>query len=481
MAELTPWERPRGAIHDLARLEELSADRCRILCVSDRTLYLLHNFSALDIAFASRYSVDKTSDGYIAVRPDDEQLFELYLSVVNAFRLEVLDMTCDIESGLNAIADALSGLSINISCGGGGGAGGTVVVDCIENLPNEHLLGPPGDEQGDPMTDPPPDTFATWEEYFTYKCNASFFIWDLVRRYMVACKGFDLMFLTANIVTPIIAGLTGILPAALTPAGFAVLVSSLLAIGAISLGAWFFMDQMIDQWDADKEAIICALYESGTSVEAVAAVANFLEDAIQAIIAWGTLEPIAGEIAALLGEAFGTIAGNGLVQPLFEAAIAVAAYEYDCSDCDQPPAGGDIFLTAQSEPYNVLLEGSSIIFNAEDALKGYQTQNSGQHVSLTFYPVGDLPNWQWSGWISGPDHPGETHNMVAHLWYNEPGVGWVQPRSWGPLPYDTDEWTQFQFDVNDWPLVEGGWYVMEFTLQEFNQFAWWRALVGSST
>jgi hypothetical protein len=245
----------------------------------------------------------------------------------------------DIKAGLETLAAAISAQS------GGGGGGGcypqNAVIECIINLPNEELLGPGEYEQGDPEVDPPPDGFATWEEYFAYKCQAANFIWWLERKHMANLRSLEGIAALASLVGPGIAGLAGLLPAAFTPAGFAVFVASVVAIGLLSLTSWFFMDEMIQWWDDNREDIVCALYNSGTSVGAVAALGNFLEDAIQAIVTWGALEAVAGAIAELLGTAFSQLAGNGIVAPLFAATASVVSVEgaIDCSVCEEPTEG----------------------------------------------------------------------------------------------------------------------------------------------
>jgi hypothetical protein len=327
---LIPYDRPRGSIHDLAYLATLCANPCHLICVSDRTLYLLYNLADLDCAFASRYAIEFGDEHYRAVTDADPE-WQDYIDAYEAFQLEVRDMSCDIEAGLEAIAEALGDLSINVSCGGGTG-----VVRCIQDLDNDELLGPGESEQGSPVTDPPPDGFATWEEYFDYKCKAAAFIWDLERKHMVALRTFDLISLTAAIVGPVIAGLAGVLPAAFTPAGFVVFVASVVAIGVVAAWSWTYMDQMIDWWDDNKQDIVCSLYNSGSSVEAVSGLSNALEDAIQAIVAWGALEPVSETIAGLLGEAFAQLAGNGVVEPLFKAVVAAQNYAAECEECEQP-------------------------------------------------------------------------------------------------------------------------------------------------
>lgn len=322
------YEQPRGAVHDLEHLESLSSDRCNILFVSDRVLYLLHNFAALDCTFPARYALELEQNGYVPVSREQSSEWDLYESLVTAFQLEVLSMTCDIENGLLAIADA-----IRVSGGGGCTSVGIPLFDCLADLSNDQLLPPPGSDVGEPFVDPPPAGFATWGEYLAYKCQAAEFIWDLERKHMVALRNFDAVALVASIGAPIIAGLLGVLPAAMTPPGFAVFVGSVVAIGVVAGASWFYMDEMIDEWDANHDAIVCALYGSGTSTAAVTALANALEDAIQAIVSWGALAPVSGEIAGLLSGAFSQLAGNGIVAPLFEAVVSATQYDADCSGC----------------------------------------------------------------------------------------------------------------------------------------------------
>jgi len=336
MANTIPWDQPRGFVHDITELATLSGSRCHILCVSERTLYLLANFAALDVGFIKRFSVRRTDHGYEPVGYDDPIYYPLFREIVNAFQLEVQEMDCDIESGLQAIADALEGLSINVSCGGGGGGdgGGSAPLNCISDLPNDTLI-PPSSTQPDPDLEAPPDGFATWDEYFDYKCKAAEFIWDLERKHMLMLKNFELISLTAAIVGPIAAGLLGVLPAAMTPAGFVVFVTSIVAIGVVAGASWFYMAQMVDWWDDNHDDIVCSLYGSGTSAEAVSGLSNALEDAIQAIVAWGALEGVAGVISELLGQAFGALAGNGIVEPLFKAVVAATQFSADCSTCGE--------------------------------------------------------------------------------------------------------------------------------------------------
>ena len=377
MANLIPYDRPRGTIHSLEALEGLSTRRDRVVCLSDRTLYILQNFAALDITFVSRYAAQQTDKGYYAPQSGNPE-YELYLAVVNAAQLEINDVSCDLLEGLNNIAAAVS------ACCGYGASGGTAPANCIQNLTNTDLLGPGTASTEEFGPGNPPDGFQTWEEYTTYKCKAAKFIWNLERQHMVALRNFDLVALSATLVTPVIAGIAGVLPAAFTPAGFVVFVSSVVAIGIVSIWSWVYMDQMIDWWDDNQEDIICALYSSGTSAAAVSALGNLLEDAIQAITVWGTLQPVADVIAEGLGVAFSQLVGNGIVEPLFKTIAAVVGYDADCSGCDQPVS---VFArTAQSYPYNLLEVGDSVFGDTNDPTYGWSAFDGPPSPYVRFTP-----------------------------------------------------------------------------------------------
>lgn len=332
MTGFVPYERPRGSIHSLAHLDSLSDCRDRILCVSERTLYLLHNYASLDVDFHSRFAEDLLENGYIPVDIDSE-LYPLFESVNTAFKFEVDDMTCDIESGLNAIAESLSQLA-DASRGGSGACGNYVqVAPCVSELTNEQLLGPGESDSGEPFVDPPPEGFDSWEDYLEYKCQAAHYIYQFLLNMCSATTALAGLQLASALVVPVIAGATGILPAALTPAGFVILVGAIVAISLVSILAIKEVAQMRSYFVDNEREIICAMYNSQSTTDAVSAVSNLIEDAIQAIIWPEGLIGAGPQLEALLSLGFSQLASNGLVEPLFKLSIDIALATVDCEDC----------------------------------------------------------------------------------------------------------------------------------------------------
>lgn len=383
----------------------------------------------------------------------------------------------DIRSGLETLAAAIK----TGSGGCGPGYTGNPVADCIAGLDNDDLLGPGGSEQGNPATDPPPDGFATWEEYFVYKCDASYFIWWLVRKYLSVSRDLDGFAAIAISFVPLFSGLAGLLPAVFTPAGFVAFIAAIVGIALASGLAWFFMAQAIDYWDTNQEAIICSLYESGTSVEAVTAIGNAIEDAIQAITAWGALEAVAGQLAGLLADAFGTLAGNGLVAPLFEASASVVAGSYDCASC-APPQEGDLFQTSLILPFNELIVGEAITFSLDNETVGFGAQNNGTYVDLVFEVTGACALWEWSAEYFNP-YEGTTQTATAQLQQND-GGGWFNvgdlwqfpDLAWVDNPHligATD------IDDRDMSPAEGRQYRMHLAPMDFNLYGYYRKITGA--
>src|SRR3972149_4392564 len=127
-----------------------------------------------------------------------------------------------------------------------------------------------------------------------------------------------------------------------TIAAIAAIIGISIEIALLTGAGWWFLDQMIQDWDAKREEIVCALFNSGTSDQAAEALVNGAIDSIQSIVSWGALGPISTEIKALLSELFGQLIGNPNVKPLFEA-VAVIQQTLDPAavDCDACLEAGD--------------------------------------------------------------------------------------------------------------------------------------------
>jgi hypothetical protein len=159
--------------------------------------------------------------------------------------------------------------------------------------------------------------------------------------------------------------------------------------------------------------------------------------------------------------------------------VAATQFEHDCTDCDEGQA--DLVLTGLIEPYNRLLVGDDIDFFGESTTLGYRTRNSGDPRLWTyFYAAADVEEWVLSGEVSSPDHEGETMNRVIHIErWDDPS--WTGLKTLGPDEYDADIWNWFEYEIDDVELDEGEYYRIQWYVQEFNWYAWYRRLKALST
>jgi hypothetical protein len=83
------YNEARGAIFDLSHLGGLSAGRTLPLFVSPQTLYVLQNLAAADVEQSWRYAIELRDDGYLAVRPDDDD-YVLFAQIANQVALQLM-------------------------------------------------------------------------------------------------------------------------------------------------------------------------------------------------------------------------------------------------------------------------------------------------------------------------------------------------------------------------------------------------------
>lgn len=311
---------------------------CNILCLSDRQVRVINSFVFPMARWETRtvvpvegmlYQTDPDSLALMVPELDD---LELQLNGGNTM-------------GCESLAEAIIALSDAIAAGGGGGGTGTsCTVYCgggavsgvageIAKLTNDQLL-PPADVEA-PVPGAPPEGFETWQAYELYKCQAAHVIWGQLRALAVANSVFVGLAAVASEVAPIVAGLSGVFAAGLTPLGFVALVGAMVAVGAIDVYCYLAFTQWVAWWDANKDQIVCELYTSGSAAAAVTAVNNLIEDGIQAIVWDGLLAGLAGPGALAIGAVFSAVEGNSLVSPLFKLFATVSMPGVSCV-CESP-------------------------------------------------------------------------------------------------------------------------------------------------
>lgn len=427
---LIPWDRPRGAVHDAQYLESLSDSRDILCCLSERSFYLLLNLANQDAGFLGRYSVERLENGYLPCTRD-HALYPVVADAYNALQLELTDMSCDIVAALNEIRDAVVNLSVGISVG-------SQAVCCYEITSDNWSDDPP--VPGEPVN--LCQLAYAYALYWEAGANEMYHQWALgaFPALGVIAAIFDEFDIPAQSLLEMVTwGYTHAVP----------LLESLWRIATANL-----------VWD-----ITCAIYGAGGPAEAQQAILLAIDD----------IEGLEG-VAAELMKAPITYSG---LNKVYDGSFPVEGIETpDCGDCEEGPAG-DLFLTRESEPYNQLIIGDSITFDASNTDQGYRGQNNGKAVELFFTPTGVATTWEWQAEISAPYYPGTQKSYVAHLQVWD-GDSWNEVKQFGPTLFDADEWTLIYHLVEDAPLSALTPYKMFFSIQDFNLYIFYRAIAGGT-
>jgi hypothetical protein len=383
--------------------------------LSERDLYVLQNWAAFDLEFESRYALTLQFNGYEPLTKDSE-LWPVWLAWVRAFQIGVMDMTCNLQAGMESIAAAIQALADKECCGGGGSVTlpgtGNAYLPCLSTIPDENYL------PADPVTvEPgtPPEGFDTWEEYQLYKCAASNWLWRWERQNIEYFRNLDGGALAVTILVPLLALIFATVEAPPVTVAVAIMAAA-LEVAILAGAGWWYLDQMLTAWDDNREAIVCALYNSGTSTEAAEAMVGQAQDAVEAIIAWGALEPVAPQIAELLGTIFSKLIGDNTTAILFKynATVqnAIDSGAIDCDDCT--PEGdcndfrqlfygsGDLYGTGERTLTSEYVEGSAdhridALFQRGTCIKFVSTTAPAQLYRSYRCQGGEIVGPHWTG------------------------------------------------------------------------------------
>jgi len=207
---------------------------------------------------------------------------------------------------------------VNISCGSSCGSVPDGGSDITSVLDSDDVA------QDDPETDPPPDGFDTWEDFFNYKCSAANWLID---QYIGTLNNWA----TFEGVTGAISAIAvlSLLLVTVPAIGVYVCVAAIAAIAAadFSLFANFF--SIATHLESVKEDIVCDLYASTSTEEASTIITSYVNDYIDTQ-EW--LESTTNNFKAACAFLY-----NEATKVLFELDDRASGYEgdIDCSVCQE--------------------------------------------------------------------------------------------------------------------------------------------------
>lgn len=330
-------------------LEMIASTNCNLLVLSDLQVAVLAQMTFPYVNWATRLIEDH---GQWQETVDFPQLYKDELECLELLLSGGDTMACDLSTVLAALADAIR----TQPTGGAGCApsGPAAILNCVDQMTPEELI--PQTEQEAPQYGVPPEGFATWAEYTTHKCKASYAIVDAVAGLFGALSLAPISALTFTAIRTLLTGYLGGIALGATafpPAAMVAIVAGAVALGLLAGAAYIYLNDVRQYILDHKNELACSLYTSGSAPQAQAAIASVVEDAIQSV-GWVAIfgPAVGGEIAAILGGIAGEMQTNNLVNPLFRVAEDFIYPDITCCG-GGPVSGPDWHFDVGSEGWEV--------------------------------------------------------------------------------------------------------------------------------
>jgi len=259
--------------------------------------------------------------GKIGYNIPTEEEFNDLLNLIGEANIDMASCN-DINESLQGIIGAINDL----------GASGASGCGCIGDPGSDigDFNDGPGSDVPGPNGDPPPG-FSTIGEYQDYKCDAVNWIFD---KYVGTLRNWAALAGTVGGLT--LAVIAGLLLLTVPPAGLALILSALGILVGIDFLLLGELNNIADELETNKDDIICAMYNAGTTNQ----IAQELRNAAAAAVQTLSLEPT---------ETWLLITSNLISTDQADVALnksdEVDGYGGDCSGCGSPQI-------VQIVPYN---------------------------------------------------------------------------------------------------------------------------------
>ncbi len=427
---------------DVTHLQSLADDDCHVLFVSSRTLYLLANYATSEVNFLGRYAESFTDDGYYQPVLPGAALEIVKNNIANRFSVEVIPVC---EELVTAIGDIVAQLGlINTNIGEIkielGGIEGTInnttqLSGCC--TPYGPALPPTAPDLEDEITGDPPEDWATWALYYTYKCKAANRIAD---EWIATTAGLGTLsgaagaigaialalFLNTSLMGGILVGLMALGFSAVSAAALVIAALIAIVIGGTGLLAYFVT--LSAEMETNKQSLVCGLYQAQSPAAAKTVLVDFTTD----IAADLTYDP--GDDDALFQAQLENVAdalfNEEVTNTLFEEDAESDTYvgDIDCADCVRA----------------LLIDASGAV---DTGLAIYNQVMHPDMVSYTTYWSNDGPN-TWRGLQTPMTHPEDPfYEADPYTLWLRVEYDWKQPAGragWGGVDIVQTSVTKFQ-------------------------------------
>ena len=315
------WPINRDIAYNFDALFSLPNDAGHIICLSDRDVDIL--ISSLRFAHWPTRWVDSDE----RVLRDHGRVSDLYLA--NDYIAELEDRlmgSCGVEirAGLEAVAAGIMALANKPCCND------QTIINIYQGTSpgGNQIYGtqPPstGNTTGlDPETDPPPEGYDTWEEYYADKCQKANYVADGLIGTVVNISVLSVVNeigLGALLVAAAVGAVT--LPLTAIPVIVGLLLAQTTILAALGLVGTYLVDH--------RSELVCGLFLSDNSGDAVDFFAALIDEALAAVIVATELHPAIRTIALI-------VASTDAINKLWDATVKVEYAGADCSGCQGDP------------------------------------------------------------------------------------------------------------------------------------------------
>lgn len=304
--------------------------------------------------------------------------------------------------------------NISLSCGHGAGCscGGNLGSPSTGSIVDSD----PAPDEGNPVSDPPPDGFSTWDDYYLNKCAAANFIVDstmavfrvigsanalvtgtitgatfgavLVSVFNLALASFATATGYSAAAATIILGGAALATAPIWVQGAIVVAVAAVVVGA-GIGVLSVFGALADEFEASRDELICLLFNSTTPTEANSHLSNAWADAIASFVIDPPYNSIEATIRTLMSTVISYLISNTLVNLLFQPSDIVAKYTGagDCSACFGPCSTFDVDLQGWTKEADILGTGTLSWFTGGFAQVEIITTDGGDFEVNIISPV----------------------------------------------------------------------------------------------
>jgi hypothetical protein len=295
--------------------------------------------------------------------------------VARNFRLELNPMGCNFDTLAAAINNVAAALKTQTSSGAGSNCADCQVV-CVQVddiNPDGTDDATPTDGEFEPASENYPDGFDSKADYLQYKCEVANLIIDGVLKAMRTMGALTSLLAVGQVIAATVAAATAGTIIILPPLGFLAVVAAVVAVLAAGFVSTELLLTMADELEAERQDIVCRLYESANTLEAVSSTIDGLEIIISAaIVAGGIPGPLTATASTFLGTIVAKFFNSDTLNQLFTLVADINYAGADCSTCGTVVGcpfefqfgSGTIFYDGQLSTLTAELSGGFYILNA---------------------------------------------------------------------------------------------------------------------